>query len=60
MIERSSTCHIDDVIDTSVSTFATIPMVVTIEGGIVNRGCVITKTFLGMIALVEFFDNIIT
>jgi hypothetical protein len=50
----------DDVIENSVSTFATIPMAVTIEGGIVNRGCVITKTFLGMIALVEFFDNIIT
>jgi hypothetical protein len=34
--------HMDDVIDISMSTFATIPMAVTIEGGIVNGGRVIT------------------
>ena len=37
--------HIDDVIDMSMSTSATIPMAVTIGGGIANLGHVIAKTF---------------
>jgi hypothetical protein len=55
VIERSSTSHMDDVIDNSVSTFDTMSVFVMIRGGIVNKGCVITKTFLGMIISVEFF-----
>ena len=49
----------NDVIDISMSTFATMPPAVTIGGGIVNWGRVITKTFLGMIVLVELIYNLI-
>jgi hypothetical protein len=49
----------DDVIETSFSTFETMPMAVTIGGGIVNRDHVITKTFLGMIVLLELINNFI-
>ena len=52
VIERSSMSHMDDVIDMSMSTFATMPMAVTIEGGIVNEDHVITKIFQGMMILV--------
>ena len=51
-IERSSMSHMDDVIDMSMSTFATIPMAVTIGGGIVNKVHAITKIFQGMMVLV--------
>jgi hypothetical protein len=51
--------HMSDVIDISMSTFGTMPSALTIGGGVVNEGCVITKTFLGMIVLVEFFYNLI-
>ena len=52
VIERSSMSHMDDVIDMSMSTFATMPMAVTIGGGIVNEDHVITKIFQGMMVLV--------
>jgi hypothetical protein len=57
VIERPSMSHIDDVIDTSVSTFSTMPPAVTIGRGVVNMGHLITKTLLGMIVLVELFYN---
>jgi hypothetical protein len=47
--ERSSMGHMDDVIDTALSTFEAISLAMTIGGGLVDRGRVITKTFLGML-----------
>ena len=44
VIERSSTSHMNDVIDIAMSTFEAISPVVTIGGGIVNWDRVITKT----------------
>ena len=52
VIERSSMSHMDDVIDMSMSTFATMPMAVMIGGGMVNEDHVITKIFQGMMILV--------
>jgi hypothetical protein len=40
--ERFSMSHMDDVIDISMYAFATMPMVVTIGGGIVNGDRVVT------------------
>ena len=54
MIERSITNHMNDVIDVETSTFATISPPVKIGGGVVNKDRVITKTFFGIIVLVEF------
>ena len=44
-IERSSMGHMNDVIDTTLSTFEAISPAVMIGGGVVNRGRVITRTF---------------
>ena len=52
VIKRSSMSHMNDVIDISMSTFAAMPLAMTIGGGIVNWGRVIAKTFLGIIVLV--------
>ena len=51
-IERSSMSHMNDVIDTALSTFEAISPAVTIGGGVVNWDRVITRTILGMLFLV--------
>jgi hypothetical protein len=43
--ERSSTNYMDDVIDTTLSTFEAILPAVKIGGGLVNWARVITRTF---------------
>ena len=43
-IERSSMSHMNDVIDTALSTFEAISPAVTIGGGVVNWDRVITRT----------------
>ena len=52
-IERSSMSHMIVVIDISMSTLETVPPAVTIGGGTVNWGRVITKIIVGIIILVE-------
>ena len=51
-IERSSMSHMNDVIDTALSTFEAISPAVTIGGGVANWDHVITETILGMLFLV--------
>ena len=51
-IERSSMSHMNDVIDTALSTFEAISPAVTVGGGVVNWDRVITETILGMLVLV--------
>ena len=52
-IERSSMSHRVVVIDISMSTFEAVLPAVTIGGGAVNWGRVITKIIVGIIILVE-------
>ena len=59
VIERSSTSHMNDVIDIAMSTSAAISPAVTIGGGIVNWDRVITETILGMLVLVGAHFNMI-
>jgi hypothetical protein len=47
--ERSTMCHMDDVIDTVLSTFDIISSAVMIKGGVVDWDHVITRTILGML-----------
>jgi hypothetical protein len=47
--KRSRIGHMDDVIDTALSTFEVISPAVAIGDGVVDRARVITKIVLGML-----------